>query len=82
MKKSVSPSKINGVISAPPSKSYMQRAVAVALLAKGKSKILYPSYCNDANAALGIAEALGANIVKGNDYVEINGGLNLKSLSL
>jgi 3-phosphoshikimate 1-carboxyvinyltransferase len=82
MKKSVSPSSINGVISAPPSKSYMQRAIAVSLLAKGKSKILYPSYCNDAISALNIAEALGATIVKGEDFVEIDGGLNLKSNQL
>lgn len=82
MKKSVSPSKIIGAISAPPSKSYMQRAVAVALLAQGKTKILNPSYCNDALAALEIAEALGAKIKKEADFVEIDGGLDLKSNQL
>lgn len=82
MKKSVSPSNINGQILAPPSKSYMQRAIAIALLAKGKSKILYPSFCNDALAALDIAESLGAKINKGVDFVEIDGGLNLISNQL
>lgn len=51
-----------GKIEAPPSKSFMQRAIAIALLAKGKSTIYNPSFCNDALSAISMAKSLGANI--------------------
>ena len=54
---------IDGVVTAPPSKSMMQRAVAAALLAEGVSEIINPSYCDDSLAALRIAEAAGAEVV-------------------
>ena len=37
MKKSVRPSIVSGQLAAPGSKSYAQRAIAAALLAKGRS---------------------------------------------
>lgn len=60
--KTISPSSIEGTITAPPSKSAMIRAVAASLLAKGASEIVNPSFCDDARASLGIAEAFGADI--------------------
>lgn len=62
MKTFIKPSKIDGRVEAPPSKSMMLRAVAAAGLASGRSRILNPSFCDDAQAALGIVEMLGADI--------------------
>lgn len=49
----------------------MQRAVAAALLAKGKSIIRNPGLSNDCLAALEVAENLGAKIKREADYFEI-----------
>ena len=72
--KQVLPCRIEGALEAPSSKSMMIRAVAAALLSRGKSTILRPSYCDDALAALACAKKLGANVKIGKDRVEIVGG--------
>lgn len=72
--KIVKPSGIEGALTAPPSKSMMQRAVAAAALAPGSSVLLNPSSCDDALAALGIAEGLGAEVRRGGTSVKIKGG--------
>jgi len=79
MKKYVYPSNIDGTIQAPPSKSFMQRAVAAALLANDVSLIVNPSLCEDSKAALNAAENLGASIIKNSEAVIIKGGLHLRS---
>jgi 3-phosphoshikimate 1-carboxyvinyltransferase len=66
-------SSVAGTIQAPPSKSAMQRAVACAALASGDSTLLNPSFCDDALAAMGVAEALGARIDRQSDKVRIRG---------
>ncbi|ATL47666.1 3-phosphoshikimate 1-carboxyvinyltransferase [Chitinophaga caeni] len=71
MKVSISPSTINGHITANPSKSAMQRAVAAALLAKGKSSIYNPGLSNDCLAAMDVVEKLGATVERFPDHVEI-----------
>jgi len=76
MKKYVYPSKISGTISAPASKSVMQRAIAAALLAEGESVLNHPSFCNDSLAAMRVAEGLGASVEKKSDRVIIRGGIN------
>jgi len=76
MKKYVYPSEIKGTISAPASKSVMQRAIAAALLARGESLLVNPSFCDDSVAAMKVAEGLGASVVKRSDFVSIRGGLN------
>ena len=58
----VSPSKITGNLSAPSSKSSMQRACAAALLHNGKTIIHNPGMSNDDKAALKIIESLGAQV--------------------
>jgi 3-phosphoshikimate 1-carboxyvinyltransferase len=68
--------KVSGEITAPPSKSSMQRAVAAALLAKGRSIIHKPSFCDDSVAAMSMARSLGAVIKENQDFVEIEGGLS------
>lgn len=67
---------VSGEITAPPSKSSMQRAVAAALLAKGRSVIHKPSFCDDSVAAMSMARSLGAVIRENQDFVEIEGGLS------
>ncbi|MCL2155922.1 MAG: 3-phosphoshikimate 1-carboxyvinyltransferase [Leptospirales bacterium] len=79
MKRYVYPSKLEGSIQAPPSKSFMQRVIAAALLAEGESLIANPSLCEDSISALSVAEGLGASIMKNSDVVIIKGGINLKS---
>ncbi|RYD78975.1 MAG: 3-phosphoshikimate 1-carboxyvinyltransferase, partial [Sphingobacteriales bacterium] len=58
----ITPSKINGTITAPASKSAMQRACALALLNDGKTIIKNPGTSNDDKAALSIIKELGAVI--------------------
>ncbi|HEY8960138.1 3-phosphoshikimate 1-carboxyvinyltransferase [Chitinophaga sp.] len=71
MQVTVSPAIIKGTVTANPSKSAMQRAVAAALLAKGKSIIRNPGLSNDCLAALEVAENLGAKIKRESEYFEI-----------
>lgn len=76
MNKTVLKSYISGVIYAPSSKSYMQRAVAAALLAKGRTVIKNACFCNDAVRAIDIAKSLGAKVDINNRDVIIEGGIN------
>lgn len=68
----VFPSEIKGCQAANPSKSAMQRAVAAALLATGKSIIANPSPSNDCEAALKVAEDLGAEVKRKAGKIEIH----------
>ena len=53
---------INGHVNAPPSKSFTHRAILIASLAKGVSKIKHPLYSEDTNATLESCQALGIDI--------------------
>lgn len=72
MKQTIYPQKFDKKIKAPASKSAMQRAVAMAILAKSEVVLTNPSYCNDALAVLKIAENLGATVKKELGRVVIN----------
>ena len=61
---SIQPSCISGTIVAPASKSCMQRACALALLADGEVTLINPGKSNDDLAALDILQKLGTNILK------------------
>lgn len=74
MQKIIIPSFANGTVTAPPSKSMTQRAIAAALLAAGTTTILRPSFCNDSLAALEIVRKLGAEVVPGKEEITILGG--------
>lgn len=67
----IHPSKLNGIVQAPASKSSMQRALAAALLTKGTSTIFNPGNSNDDKAALKVIKALGALIEKGEEKLII-----------
>jgi 3-phosphoshikimate 1-carboxyvinyltransferase len=74
MKKSIRPSAVEGEVGAPASKSMMLRAVAAAVLSEGRwTKILNPSFCEDAAAALAVAESLGATVLRHKRSVSIFG---------
>ena len=72
----VSPSQLHGTAEAPPSKSLMQRAVAAALMAKGRSVIFEPSFSHDGLSSLAAAGCLGAQIEELEFGLAITGGLN------
>lgn len=59
----IKPSTLSGTITAPASKSSMQRACAAALVKKGESIIHNPGISNDDKAAIGVIKALGAQVI-------------------
>ncbi|HPC27588.1 MAG TPA: 3-phosphoshikimate 1-carboxyvinyltransferase [Candidatus Methanomethylicus sp.] len=67
-------SEFAGRVTAPPSKSYTQRAVACALLAEGRSEVICPSRSDDALRALQAARMLGARVADIGDRWAITGG--------
>lgn len=77
MKVTIHPSKLNGTIQAPASKSSMQRACAAALLCKGETIIRNPGHSNDDKAALGVIKALGATVTDNdNELIVTSSGIN------
>lgn len=66
-------SEIGGVVKAPPSKSYSHRAVILASLANGTSKLYDMLYSEDTLASIRVCEALGAEIKKRDDCLEVTG---------
>lgn len=77
MIKTIKPSRLMGTILAPASKSSMQRACAAALLRVGETVIRHPGHSNDDKAALGVIQALGAEVTEGKD-----GELRVKSVGV
>jgi 3-phosphoshikimate 1-carboxyvinyltransferase len=76
MDKSVCWGRVNGIIAPPSSKSYAQRAIALALLANGRSELRNIEFCKDTRSALKCIEALGAKV----EYIDestigIHGGM-------
>jgi 3-phosphoshikimate 1-carboxyvinyltransferase len=82
MERIIVPSRVNGVVKAPASKSMTQRAIAAAMLADGESTIINPSYCDDSLAAMSIAVGLGAKVEPGTDKMKITGSAELKEKKL
>jgi 3-phosphoshikimate 1-carboxyvinyltransferase len=62
MIKEIQPFSYSGSIKAPCSKSYMQRAIAIACMAQGESKIFGFTKSEDVDVAINIAKQLGAEI--------------------
>ena len=69
----IKPAHLKGHVKAPASKSMMIRAIAAATLAHGKSTLLNPTYSEDADAALNVARALGANVKAEDSKLTITG---------
>ena len=62
-------SKINGAVKAPSSKSYSHRAVILATLSEGKSKLFDVLYSEDVLSTIRACEALGAKIDKKKEII-------------
>ncbi len=60
----IEPGRVNGIITAPSSKSHTQRAYAAALLHTGKSVIRKAGQSADEDAALNIIRQLGARVTE------------------
>jgi 3-phosphoshikimate 1-carboxyvinyltransferase len=78
----IAPGTVSGGIPAPPSKSMMIRAIAIASLTPDASEILNPSFCDDSEAALRVVRALGASVARKKDRVRIEGGVPPSGTSL
>ncbi|WP_414468911.1 3-phosphoshikimate 1-carboxyvinyltransferase [Methanobacterium sp. ACI-7] len=64
---------IEGVIKAPPSKSYTHRAIIISSLADGKSTLNDPLLSEDTLASKDACKALGCNIEQENDKLIVHG---------
>ena len=62
---------------APPSKSFAQRAIAIAAMAGGRSEILLPGSSDDVCAAINVVRQLGAGVEKSAGSVLISGGMKV-----
>ncbi|NOU19697.1 MAG: 3-phosphoshikimate 1-carboxyvinyltransferase [Bacteroidales bacterium] len=82
MKKSIKPATVNGTITAPPSKSLAQRAIALASMSIGQSEIISVGNSDDVIAATEVCKALGAKIDVKADSLLISGGLSLPIIPL
>jgi 3-phosphoshikimate 1-carboxyvinyltransferase len=75
MKTRVYPSSMEGKVQAPPSKSYTQRALLAALLARGQSELIHPGTSDDEINMAGVIRQLGAEIDFLQDRWIIKGGM-------
>ena len=76
MDKYVSSGRLKGIVAPPCSKSYAQRALAVALLARGKSVLRNMDFCNDTLSALNCIKMLGAEAERTDEHtIVVEGGL-------
>ena len=66
-------SNIGGVVKAPPSKSYSHRAIILATLANGTSRLYDMLYSEDTLASIRVCEKLGAQISKENNCLKVVG---------
>lgn len=79
MKRSIEHSVIKGTVKIPSSKSVIQRALAIALLAKGRSVISNAAFCDDVMTAVKAVETAGAKTDIAGDCIIIDSkGLNIK----
>ncbi len=79
MKVKISPSKLKGKVTAPPSKSMCHRLLICAGFSEGESLISNVSYSEDILATLDCLSAMGAEIEKGENFVKVRGASPEKS---
>lgn len=68
----VRPSTIKGEVQSISSKSYVHRALICASLAEGKSKIFFNKSSLDIEATISCLRELGADIIAGEDFLEVS----------
>ncbi len=76
MRKEIIKKRISGSLRAPASKSVAQRALAIASLAKGTTRIFATGSSDDVLSAIRVCKALGAEISNDNDSLIIKGGIS------
>ncbi len=73
MKWKITPSRTAGDIAVPPSKSHTIRALLIAALADGQSRIRKPLLAGDGGSALSAARSLGATVRTEGDTITVEG---------
>jgi 3-phosphoshikimate 1-carboxyvinyltransferase len=73
MKYTVSPSLYKGTVAAPPSKSYLQRALMLAAFAKGESTIKGYQPNGDTEVIINAIAEMGAGVEVINDIIKVKG---------
>jgi len=73
MRVTLSPGNVEGTISAPPSKSMTHRALILAALAEGTSRVKSPLISDDTIATMKVLEQLGVQLERKEDEVIIEG---------
>lgn len=74
----ITPSRLDGTVTVPSSKSIAHRAIILSGLAKGKSIIQNIDYSKDLNATIRCIEALGAKVQKSYKCIIVDGSNFLK----
>ncbi|HEY77893.1 MAG TPA: 3-phosphoshikimate 1-carboxyvinyltransferase [Dehalococcoidia bacterium] len=69
----ITPSAVTGTVAAPPSKSYTHRAIIVASLADGETRIIRPLLSDDTLLTIDAVRQLGAAIEQNGDMLKITG---------
>ncbi|MEM4416581.1 MAG: 3-phosphoshikimate 1-carboxyvinyltransferase [Nitrososphaerota archaeon] len=69
----VSPSEIYGSVTAPPSKSYTHRAVALAAITEEETRIYTPLLSRDTRASIRAAKMLGSEVAMDDDFLRVVG---------
>ncbi|MCQ2973597.1 MAG: 3-phosphoshikimate 1-carboxyvinyltransferase [Bacteroidales bacterium] len=82
MNKLIEHSAYRADLTIPSSKSYMQRAVALAILSEGKTILYNPDFSNDSLAVLEIARKLGCSVQNSTDQVSIRTFKSIKETKL
>ncbi|MBQ2393437.1 MAG: 3-phosphoshikimate 1-carboxyvinyltransferase [Alistipes sp.] len=83
MDQSVPRGPIRGTLTPPSSKSYAQRALAVALMARGRTVLRKMDFCQDTLSALGCIHTLGAEVIEVDEStLSIGGGLAPRNFTL
>jgi len=67
----IAPGRVSGTVAAPPSKSHLQRALAIASLAAGRSVVRGYRSSADVDAVIGIIRELGAQVEVAGDTVTV-----------
>lgn len=67
----VMPSSVEGLLRAPPSKSYTHRALFASLLAGGESRLVDPLVSNDTEATIEAIRLFGAHVTRGRGHFVI-----------
>lgn len=72
----------NGILKSPASKSYMQRAIAIAMLSEDETTITNPCFCEDVEAVIGVARNLGMEVEVSKEKVVLTPSKTIKQTEL